>query len=267
MPENTAIEYARECDVRTPKILYAGTDPATDTEFTIMQYIPGETLSFNDPDLLNRLPDLLDQVQSMSSHPLPAGMELDIPGWQQQMIQNADDAYRNLPPDQLSRLDELGIGPLSEHVRPDLSRAGEPVVFAHNDLYPLNLLLDDQRKLWILDWELAGPGDPLHNASLFLERLWGMDEVTRARATAMWIERISPVNPAVDIEATLNMYRSMAHWRGTVMGAAEMRPSVAADPSSFERWVDLYHERFSQNSNFPDLSRDELHTLLRRWVE
>ncbi|WP_063058835.1 phosphotransferase [Nocardia sienata] len=268
MPENMAIAYARECDgVRTPEILYAGVDSATGREFAIMQYIPGRTPEFDDAELLNWLPDLLDQVQSMSSHALPAGMRLDVPGWQHQMIRHADDAYHNLPPDQLARLERLGIGPLSDYVRPDLGRAGEEVVFAHNDLYPPNLRLDDRGELWILDWEYAGPSDPLYNASQFLERLWGVDEATRARATAMWTERIAPANPAVDTEAVLDMYRTVAHWRGTVLGAAEMPPRVAADPSCFDGWVDLYHERFSHNPAFPDLSRDELHTILRGWVE
>ncbi|WP_227999536.1 phosphotransferase family protein [Nocardia australiensis] len=267
MPENTAIEYARECDVRTPKILYAGVDPSTGREFTIMQYIPGETRAFDDPELMNWLPDLLDQVQSMSSHPLPEGMELDIPGWQQQMIQHADDAYHNLPQDQLSRLEELGIGPLSDYVQPDHSRSGEPVVFAHNDLYPQNLRLDDQGKLWIFDWETAGPSDPLYNAAFFLERVTWPDEATRARAIEMWIERTSPVNPAVDTEASLSMYRRIEDWRGAVMCAETMPRSVAADPSRFENWVDWYHKRFSRNSDWPDISRDELHALLRGWAE
>ncbi|WP_406265638.1 phosphotransferase [Nocardia sp. NBC_00881] len=267
MPENAAIEYARECDVRTPKILYAGADPTTGGEFTIMQYISGETRGFDDPELMNWLPDLLDQVTSMSSHPVPAGMELDVPGWQQQMIQYADDAYHNLPQNHLSKLDELGIGPLSEYVQPDHSRSGEPVVFAHNDLYPPNLQLDDQGKLWIFDWEYAGPGDPLYNAAFFLERVIWQDEATRARATAMWIERMS-LNPAVDTEVALRMYGSFEDWRGTVMNAETMLHSFAENPSLFEEWVDWYHTRLSRHSEpWPDISRDELRALFRRWAE
>ncbi|WP_328409927.1 phosphotransferase [Nocardia sp. NBC_00403] len=268
MPENTAIEYARERGVRTPEILYAGVDSSTGTEFTIMQYIPGETRTFDDPDLLNWLPDLLDQVQSMSSHPTPAGMEMDIPGWQQQMIQHADDAYHNLPQDQLSKLRELGIGPLSEHVQPDHSRSGEPAVFAHNDLYPLNLRLDDQGKLWILDWENAGPSDPLWNATLFLERMTKGDEATHAQATAMWIERISSTNPAVDSEAALRMYGKVEDWRQAVLYIDEMSRNVAADPSRLEIWVNWYHKRLSRHSEpWPDISLDELRAVFRRWAE
>ncbi|MGW4719036.1 hypothetical protein [Nocardia sp. NPDC004260] len=119
MPENTAIEYAQECDVRTPRILYAGSDPSTGREFTIMQYVSGETRPFNDPELLHWLPDLLDQVQSIAAHPVPPGMEIDIPEWQRRVIQHADDAYHNLPPERRAKLEEIGIGPLSEHVQPE----------------------------------------------------------------------------------------------------------------------------------------------------
>ncbi|SRR6266568_802089 len=267
MPENTAIKYARESGVRTPEILHAGTDPSTGREFTIMRYIPGETRDWGDPKLLNWLPDLLDQDRLMSSHPLPVEMQMDIPEWQRQMIQYADDAYHNLPPDRLSKLEELGIGPLSDYVQPDLGRSGEPVVFAHNDLYPLNLRLDDRGKLWVFDWETAGPGDPLYNASFFLQRMGEVDEATRAQATTMWTERILSGNPAVDTEAALRKYRSMEDWRGVAMSAGRMQPSVAADPSRFEKAVDWYHIRFSRQPDWPDISRDELRALLRGWVE
>lgn len=157
MPENAAINYALEGGVRTPRIFYAGTDPATGKNFTIMQYIPGKTLGFDDPGLMNWLPDLLDQVRLTSARPLPVGRALDIPTWQQQTIRHADEAYHNLSPAHRSRPADLGLVPLSEYFRPDPSRSGEPTVFGHNDLYPFNLQLDEQGKVWILDWELAGP--------------------------------------------------------------------------------------------------------------
>lgn len=72
MPETAAIAHARACGVRTPRILYSGTDPSTGREFTIMQYIPGETLDYDDPRVMSSLPDLLDQVQLMAARP-PGG--------------------------------------------------------------------------------------------------------------------------------------------------------------------------------------------------
>lgn len=269
MPENEAIAYARECGVRTPKILYSGTDPATGRPFTIMQYVPGETRGWNDPEMMNWLPDLLDQVQLMYSRPLPPGMNLDIPQWQQQMIQHADDAYRNLPPERHARLDQLGIGPLSEYVQPDLSRSGEPTVFAHNDLYPSNLRLDDEGKLWIFDWETAGPGDPLYNANFFLARMGkDIDDATQAQATDMWLDRMPPSASSVDSGPVLDTYRTMEDWRGITMTTETVPRLISEDPSRLDGWVDWYDTRFSRNPDpWPDIPKDELRTILRGWAE
>ncbi|WP_280459633.1 aminoglycoside phosphotransferase family protein [Nocardia carnea] len=269
MPENAAITYARECGVRTPRILYSGTDPSTGRPFTIMQYVPGETRGFNDPEMMNWLPDLLDQVQLMSARSLPPGMNLDIPRWQQQMIQHADDAYRSLSPERHARLDQLGIGPLSDYVRPDLGRSGEPTVFAHNDLYPSNLRLDDRGDLWIFDWETAGPGDPLYNANFFLQRMGAhIDDATRVEATDMWLDRMPPSAASVDSGPVLDMYRTMEDWRGITMTTETVPRFISEDPNRLDGWVDWYDTRFSRNPEpWPDIPKDELRTILRGWAE
>ncbi|MEV5652966.1 LuxR C-terminal-related transcriptional regulator [Nocardia sp. NPDC052254] len=265
MHENAAIEYARAGNVRTPEILHAGVDPNTSREFTIMRFVPGKTPASDDPQLIDWLPDLLDQVQLTSAQPLPEEMAIDIPTWQRLVIQHADNEYYKLPRDQLSKLRELGIGPLSDYIQADDSRAGEPVIFVHNDLWPPNIRLDDEGKVWILDWERAGAGDPFYDASFFLERLWGTEEATRARATEMWIDRIPSANPAVDPGAVLAMYRTISDWRGTVHSAEDLVPKVR-EKNNLDTWVDLLHARFSRQSGFPDFSRDELHTRLSGWL-
>jgi aminoglycoside phosphotransferase (APT) family kinase protein len=266
MPETAAVAHARACGVRTPRILYSGTDPSTGRGFTIMQYVPGETLTYEDPRVMSSLPDLLDQVQLMAAHPLPAGMRFDIPRWQQQMIQHADDAFRDAPQRQ-ARTGQLGIGTLSDYVRPDFSRAGEPTVFAHNDLYPANLRLDDHGNLWIFDWDTAGPSDPLYNANFFLQRMdTGMDAATHAQATDMWLDRISP-NPSVDISATFDTYRTMEDWRAVTLCTDMMPREVATDPASFDWWVNWYDRRISRQPDWPDIPKDELRTILRGWIE
>ncbi|MBF6172118.1 MFS transporter [Nocardia blacklockiae] len=267
MPEHAAIEYVRESDVRTPELLYAGTHPATCTEFTVVRYVRSETRPFDDPQLPHWLPDLLNQVRTLSSLPLPAGMDMDVPQWQSQMIQYADEAYDNLPDVQRARLDELGIGPLSRYVQPDSSRSGDPVVFSHNDLWPMNLGLDAKKKLWIFDWELAGPGDPVFNTSFFLDRIGNPNAKTVAEVTARFGEWVLSVNPGVDIEAGLRMYNRMEYWRGAAMTAGALPEYVAADPDIFEPWVGFYHRAFSRNPDWPDFSRDELRTILRRWLD
>lgn len=269
MPEDAAINHARECGVRTPEVFYAGTDSLTGRDFMITQFVAGETLRRDDPELLNWLPDLLNQVQLMSSRPSPVGPDLDIPRWQQQLIRHADGMYDGLSPEARSRLDRLGIGRLSDYFQPDLGRSGEPVVFAHNDLFPTNLRRDEQERLCILDWECAGPSDPLYDASFFLARLRGnVDDATIAQATDMWLERITPADSAVDARAALREYHAMEDWRAVAMCSETMPGTVAADPSRFERWVEQYDRRLSRSPELSlDIPKDELRTLLRGWLE
>lgn len=42
----------------------------------------------------------------------------------------------------------------------EIAQAPMPTVFCHNDLLPANVL-DDGRRLWLIDWEYAGWGSPL----------------------------------------------------------------------------------------------------------
>ncbi|WP_063061473.1 aminoglycoside phosphotransferase family protein [Nocardia sienata] len=267
LPENTAISYGRECGVRTPRLLYSGTDPSTGKDFTIMQYVPGETRGFDDPELMSWLPDLLGQVKSLSSHPLPKGLEMDIPTWQQQMIQHADSAYHNLAPEHRARLDQLGLGPLSDYIRPDPSRAGEPTFFAHNDLFPGNIQFDEQGKVWILDWACAGPSDPLYDAGFFIERALSSASDDVAPATAMWLDRVPLANPDVDAKAVLRTYQAMEDWRGMAMVAEKVPRTIAEDPGKIDYWSLFYNHRLSRHREppWPDLSKDEVTEMLRGW--
>ncbi|MEU4841603.1 aminoglycoside phosphotransferase family protein [Nocardia testacea] len=267
LPENTAISYARECGVRTPKLLYSGADPSTGRDFTIMQYVPGETHGFDDPELMNWLPDLLDQVKSLSSHPLPTELRMDIPTWQRQMIQHADDAYHNLTPEHRARLDQLGLGPLSHYVQPDLGRAGEPTFFAHNDLFPGNIQFDEQGQVWLLDWACAGPSDPLYDAGFFIERALASASDDVAPATAMWLDRVPLANPDVDAKAVLRTYQAMEDWRGMAMVAEKVPRTIAEDPGKIDHWSLFYNHRLARHREppWPDLSKDQVTEMLRGW--
>jgi aminoglycoside phosphotransferase (APT) family kinase protein len=267
LPEVTAIRYGSECGVRTPRLLYAGTAPSTGKDFTIMQYVPGETRGFDDPELMSWLPDLLDQVKSISSHPLPTELRMDIPTWQRQMIQHADDAYHNLAPEHRARLDQLGLGPLSHYVQPDLSRVGEPTFFAHNDLFPGNIQFDEQGKVWLLDWACAGPSDPLYDAGFFIERALPSASDDVAPATAMWLDRVPLANPDVDAKAVLRTYQAMEDWRGMAMVAEKVPRTIAEDPSKIDAWSLFYNHRLARHREppWPDLSKDQVTEMLRGW--
>ncbi|MEV0365911.1 aminoglycoside phosphotransferase family protein [Nocardia fusca] len=266
LPEATAIRYGNECGVRTPRLLYAGTDPATGKDFMVMQYVPGQTRGNEDPELMNWLPDLLGQVKSIAARPLPAELAMDIPTWQRQMIQHADNAYHNLTPEHRARLDQLGLGPLSDYLRPDLSRAGEPTFFGHNDLYMGNLQFDPQGKPWILDWSCAGPSDPLYDAEFFLDRTLPPDHENLGPATDMWLDRLPLANPDVDAKAVIRTYRDLHDWREMAMVAAKVPRTIAEDPSKLDHWTFFYNLRLSRHSApWPNLSRDEVTDMLRGW--
>lgn len=51
------------------------------------------------------------------------------------------------------------------------------------------------------------------------------------------------------------------------MSTETMPRRIAADPSCVGYWADRYQQRFSQHSDFPDISREELGALFRRWAE
>ena len=65
--------------------------------------------------------------------------------------------------------------------------AGRPVGFAHNDIHAGNLI-DDGSRLWLIDWEYAGAGDPLVDLASLINNsdLEPMDEV---RAAELWLGR------------------------------------------------------------------------------
>lgn len=44
----------------------------------------------------------------------------------------------------------------AEHVVGRFTTDGQPLVFTHQDISPRNLILDDDGKLWMIDWDLAG---------------------------------------------------------------------------------------------------------------
>ncbi|WP_433711071.1 hypothetical protein ACQP2U_33140 [Nocardia sp. CA-084685] len=224
--------------------------------------------TFNGSDLPDWFFDLLDQVQLTSTLPLPPGMkEIDIPEWQRQMIEHADEQYHNLPQHLLSKLRNI-VRPLSNYIQPDLSRSGEQTGFNHNDVYRPNLVLY-RNEVWTLDWDLAGPSDPLWNVQFFFERAIVSlpDEADRARAAAIWIERISYENPAVDIKAVFTTYGRFEAWRKIMLHFEQMLESIATEPSRFEYWADCYHEWLSiLSAPRPSISREELSAQFRRWA-
>jgi aminoglycoside phosphotransferase (APT) family kinase protein len=64
----------------------------------------------------------------------------------------------------------------------ELARAGRRDTLCHNDLHHLNLIAGDER-LWLVDWEYGGAGDPAFDFASFLcQHDCGPREMARLRA-------------------------------------------------------------------------------------
>lgn len=50
----------------------------------------------------------------------------------------------------------------------DIQPSGLPAVLCHNDLNPKNVLMDEQR-IWLIDWEYTGVGDPLFDLAVVVK--------------------------------------------------------------------------------------------------
>ncbi|HEX9207094.1 MAG TPA: choline/ethanolamine kinase family protein [Steroidobacteraceae bacterium] len=59
-------------------------------------------------------------------------------------------------------------------------------VLCHHDLNPLNLVFDCNRRLWLVDWEYAGLGDPAFDLASYASQ-HGLDARQRARLAATYV--------------------------------------------------------------------------------
>ncbi len=62
-----------------------------------------------------------------------------------------------------------------------------PPGFAHNDIHGDNII-DDGRRLWLVDWEYAGQGQPLCDLASFVNNAQ-LDEEAARRCLAYWLDR------------------------------------------------------------------------------
>jgi aminoglycoside phosphotransferase (APT) family kinase protein len=82
-------------------------------------------------------------------------------------------------------------------------------VLVHGDLRMGNLIVDDRRLVGVLDWEMAGPGDPLSDLAWCFLPIWelaGVDEAAMVRRYA------EATNTAVD-ENRLHWHRVLGYVR------------------------------------------------------
>jgi aminoglycoside phosphotransferase (APT) family kinase protein len=82
--------------------------------------------------------------------PPPGLRRVDFPGQSRQLC-------RTLPAGSV----DAGLAQAAEDICARLQAAAPAAVLCHNDVHAQNLLFDRAGRLWLLDWEYAGLGDPM----------------------------------------------------------------------------------------------------------
>ena len=92
---------------------------------------------------------------------------------------------------------------------------------------PSNLLFDG-RRLWLIDWESAYPGDPLIDIAIQLDNLASAPELGELLLRS-WLGR----EPDTALRARLAQARALnrLYYAGVLLSAAATQPRLAADSS------------------------------------
>jgi thiamine kinase len=80
---------------------------------------------------------------------------------------------------------QQGVHDVAEHVFAALRRRSARRALCHHDLNPLNLLFDRSGRLWVVDWEYAGLGDPVFDLASYASQ-HGLKAPERARLAASY---------------------------------------------------------------------------------
>lgn len=117
----------------------------------VTRFVPGRHWSradARDPDKLRRLGATLQRLHAL---PLASGVRrLDFPVQAGQLAAELE-RFEAIDP---------AVQETAQRALETLRRRQAPVTLCHNDLHHLNIL-DDGGRLWLVDWEYSGAGDPL----------------------------------------------------------------------------------------------------------
>jgi len=110
----------------------------------------------------------------------------------------------------------------------ELEQAVGPIelIFGHNDLLAANII-DDGKKLWLVDWEYAGWGAPGADLAQFIDRAVSPDlGVYRSVLTSAYPHLDEPTIQRVAGCGTLLRLVDSMYWATTWMGPGEYRYSA-----------------------------------------
>ena len=162
---------ATRVGIRVPRVYRTFKRNITDTKirgYIVMDYIPGQTVeecwgSLNDSDkqdVAAQVAALINQMQSKTFNFLPPG---PIGGTSGALLQGCwFSTYGAGPFETLQSLEDWCNHKLDVCLRFKQAPVDTPrftfrdVVLTHQDLAPRNIILDKEKKVWLIDWGHAG---------------------------------------------------------------------------------------------------------------
>ncbi|MDX2852471.1 aminoglycoside phosphotransferase family protein [Streptomyces sp. PA03-3a] len=248
---------------RVPKVVDLGRDADAPANVTFVQFVKGRTLEDVTPprmrvsrrhaaqiiDLFRALASL-DPAEiraericgngpsSSGAFPRSGG---DAATFLRNLIRHTARVYREKPSDLNSLFSELRIpDDLLDRLPDELGpMTPRPFALLHGDLHRRNLVVDDARDLWAIDWELARVGDPLYDLATHLH-LMQYPRWQSAHMTWRWVRAMKKCLPdavhgvSEDLPRYLAFKRIQSAYTDLMRGATKLATSVAAGTDLLE---------------------------------
>ncbi|KFG07126.1 phosphotransferase family protein [Streptomyces scabiei] len=147
-----------------------------------------------------------------------------------------DKVYRDNLPEYGRLFEDLNLDPDSfKQLRKHVSGLRDrPFCLLHADLHRENLIVDRDRRLWVIDWELAMFGDPLYDLATHLY-LMSYPPEQELRLTERWCALVEKARPGSslgwreDLPKLLGYKKAQSVFTDVIRTSQELRVAVPAD--------------------------------------
>lgn len=138
--------------VRVPRLLFLRHDDRP--VFAVFEFVSSSPIDWSEPGPLVRLANMLTDVHEARGAALgnvgQAGTAVDVVQYLQELFSSE---LRRTPPDVVEALGRGHLAGWRDSV--DTIFRNEPIVLCHGDIRGPNVLMDDDGKMWLVDWEAA----------------------------------------------------------------------------------------------------------------
>ncbi|OEV06225.1 hypothetical protein AN219_35250 [Streptomyces nanshensis] len=133
------------------------------------------------------------------------------------------------------------VAPDSHLVHEAAGLTARPFCLLHGDLHRANFIVDNENRLWTIDWELATLGDPLYDLATHLHLMRYPDD-QRRKVTERWKTTMEKVLPGASAGLADDLPRYLAYKRTQSVYTDVMRHAIkirkCAAPEEREKQLD-----------------------------